>query len=270
MMYQALRGGRLDALGYTSAIAKRRGWERLMSVAAADQPLYLLVSGAAPATIEEVLQTMESIDRLLSDRDGLKWFNRLYLMVTREVDLRPPAGGWKDADWLLLLDVVFAGFYFRAVAGFLSGDSTVPSSWSAMLSVRFTAGIDRIQFALAGMNAHINHDLSLALLATDQQLNVEPDDASPQYVDYEAVNGLLNTVMPSALQMLATGILGEMAQDTGKIGRILAFWDICRARDLAWAFADHLRGLDEVAQQVALAAQDQMTGALGRAILACG
>ena len=38
-----------------------------------------------------------------------------------------------------------------------------------MLSARFTAGIDRIQFALAGMNAHINHDLSLALLATDQQ-----------------------------------------------------------------------------------------------------
>jgi hypothetical protein len=118
------------------------------------------------------------------------------------------------------------------------------------------------------MNAHINHDLSLALLATDQQSNIESDDASPQHVDYEAVIGLLNTVMPSALQMLATGILGQMAQDTGKIGRILAFWDICRARDLAWAFADHLRGLDEVAQQLALAAQDQMTGALGRAILA--
>ena len=218
-----------------------------MPVAAADQPLYLLVSGAAPATIDEVVQRMESIDQLLPDGDGLKWFNRLYLMVTQEVDLRPPAGGWKDPDWLLLLDVVFAGFYFRAVAGFLSGDSTVPSSWSAMLSARFTEGIDRIQFALAGMNAHINHDLSLALLATDQQSNVVPNDASPQHVDYEAVNGLLNTVMPSALQMLATGVLGQMAQDTGKIGRILAFWDICRARDLAWEFADHLRGLDEVA-----------------------
>jgi len=145
----------------------------------------------------------------------------------------------------------------------------MPSSWNAMLSARFTVGIDRIQFALAGMNAHINHDLSLALLATDQQLNLEPDLTSPQHVDYEAVNGLLNAVMPSALQMLATGVLGELAQDTGKIGRILAFWNICRARDLAWEFADHLRGLNDGAGQVALAAQDQMTGALGRAILAC-
>jgi Family of unknown function (DUF5995) len=188
--------------------------------------------------------------------------------VTREVDLQPPAGGWKDADWLLLLDVVFAGFYFRAVAGFLSGASAVPSSWNAMLSARFTAGIDRIQFALAGMNAHINHDLSLALLATDQQMNLEPADGSPQHEDYEAVNGLLNTVMRSALQMLTAGVLGELAQDTGKVGRIFAFWDICRARDLAWDFADHLRGLDVVTRQVALGAQDQMTGALGRAILA--
>jgi Family of unknown function (DUF5995) len=243
--------------------------ERLMSVAAADQPLYQLVSGAAPATIDDVVQTMESIDQLLPDGDGLKWFNRLYLMVTTEVDLHPPAGGWKDANWLLLLDVVFAGFYFRAVAGFLSGASGVPSSWNAMLRARYTPGIDRIQFALAGMNAHINHDLSLALLTTDQQMGIEPDDASPQHVDYEAVNGLLNTVMPAALQMLAVGVLGELAQDTGKIGRILAFWDICRARDLAWGFADHLRGLDDGARQVALAAQDQMTGALGRAILAC-
>jgi hypothetical protein len=119
------------------------------------------------------------------------------------------------------------------------------------------------------MNAHINHDLSLALLATDQQRNLEPDMASPQHVDYEAVNGLLSAVMPAALQMLAVGVLGELAQDTGKIGRILAFWNICRARDLAWEFADHLRGLHGATQQVALAAQDQLTGALGRAILAC-
>jgi hypothetical protein len=238
-----------------------------MSVAPADQPLYEIVSGAAPVTIDEVLKRMESIDQLLPDGDGLKWFNRLYMMVTREVDLQPPAGGWKDADWLLLLDVVFAGFYFRAVAGFLSGASAVPSSWNAMLSARFMAGIDRIQFALAGMNAHINHDLSLALLATDLQMNVEPAEGSPQHVDYEAVNGLLNTVMPSALEMLASGVLGGLAQDTGKVGRILAFWDICRARDLAWGFADHLRDLNDGARQVALAAQNQMTGALGRAIL---
>ena len=240
-----------------------------MTVANQDLSLYQLVSGPAPTSIDDVLRTMHAIDQLLDDSDGLKWFNRLYLMVTEQVDLHPPAGGWKDADWLLLLDVVFAGFYFRALAGYLEGDAATPRSWSAMLGSRDQPGIDRIQFALAGMNAHINHDLSLALLETDQQRNLVPSYGSPQHADYEAVNGLLNTVMPSALEMLATGCLGTAAQDTGKIGRILAFWNMCSARDMAWDFANHLRLLSDGVRPVALAAQDQMTGVLGQAILTC-
>ncbi|MFY9938618.1 MAG: DUF5995 family protein [Silvibacterium sp.] len=238
-----------------------------MSVAPADQALYEIVSSAAPVTIDDVLHTMQSIDQLLPGTDGLKWFNRLYMMVTQQVDEQPPAGGWHDPVWLTRLDVVFASFYFQAIAGFLSDSASTPSAWDALFEARYRTGIDRIQFAMAGMNAHINHDLALALLETDALLNVIPDLNSPQHAYYEAVNGLLKAVMPAALQVLATGILGELAQDTGKIGRILAFWDICRARDLAWAFADHLRGLDGVARAVALESQDQITGALGRAIL---
>ena len=240
-----------------------------MNVAAADQPLFGIVNGAAPATIEDVIRTMQRIDALLADHDGLKWFNRLYLIVTQEVDQHPPAGGWKDTAWLARLDVVFAGLYFRAVADFLKGSTATASSWDALLQARYQAGIDRIQFALAGMNAHINHDLALALLETDSERNIVPNYASPQHVDYEAVNELLNTLMPAALEMLATGVLGQLAQDTGKIGRILAFWNICSARDLAWDFADHLRGMNVVAKEPGILAQDQMTGALGRAILHC-
>src|SRR6185437_11768208 len=236
-----------------------------VSVTAADQPLYTILSGASPKTIDEVLQIMQQIDGLLADEDGLKWFNRLYMMVTKEVDFSPPPGGWKDSDWLLRLDVVFAGFYFRAVAGFLDGSGDTPSSWCALMEARYETGIDRILFALAGMNAHINHDLALALLETDREMNLVPDYGSPQHVDYEAVNGLLNKVMPAALQMLAVGILGLAAQDTGKIGRVLAFWNICKARDLAWDFGNTLWWLKDAALATALAVQDQMTGVVGRA-----
>jgi len=240
-----------------------------VSVAAADQPLYAIVSGAPPKTIDDVLRMMQQIDDLLADGDGLKWFNRLYMMVTKEVDFSPPPGGWEDAVWLLRLDVVFASFYFRAVAGFLDGSDATASSWCALMEARHAPGIDRILFALAGMNAHINHDLALALLETDREMNLVPAHGSPQHVDYEAVNELLNEVMPAALQMLAAGILGLAAQDSGKIGRALAFWNICKARDLAWDFGDSLRGLRGAALTVALAAQDQMTGVVGRAILRC-
>ncbi len=232
-----------------------------------DQPLHDLVTGPVPVTIADVIARMQAIDALLPANDGLKWFNRLYLMVTQQVDLHPPGGAWQSPAWLSRLDVVFAGFYFSAVAG-LCGERTVPSAWSALFEARHRTGIDRIQFALAGMNAHINHDLALALLVTDGELNVVPSPGGPEYADYQAVNGLLKTVMPLTLTMLATDTLGVLAEDTGRVGRLLAFWDICRARDLAWVFANQLRGLTGLNRDLALSSQDAMTGALGRAILA--
>jgi len=74
--------------------------------------------------------------------------------------------------------------------------------------------------------------------------------------------------MPSALTMLATDTLGVLAQDTGKVGRLLAFWDISRARDLAWDFANQLRSFAGITRDGALSTQDALTGVLGRAILA--
>jgi Family of unknown function (DUF5995) len=234
---------------------------------AADQPLDDLVNRPAPVTIADVITRMQAIDALLPANDGIKWFNQLYLMVTQQVDLHPPGGAWQSPVWLNRLDVVFAGLYFSGLADFLAG-RFVPSAWNVLFEARYRTGIDRIQFALAGMNAHINHDLALALLATDTALNVVPAPGSREFADYQSVNGLLNTVMPSALTMLAADTLGVVAQDTGRIGRLLAFWDICRARALAWDFADHLRGLNGVSRDVALSSQDTLTGALGRAILA--
>ena len=237
------------------------------TLSAADQPLYDIVNGPASETITDVIARMKAIDGLLEVNDGLKWFNWLYLIVTERVDLNPPGGAWKSPIWLTRLDVIFASLYFEAVADFLGGTS-VPSAWSALFEARHSEGVDRIQFALAGMNAHINHDLALALLATDAELNVIPAPGGPEFADYQSVNALLNSVMPSALTMLATDTLGVIAQDTGKVGRLLAFWDICSARNLAWDFADHLRGLAGPSRAVALNTQDAMTGALGRSILA--
>jgi len=233
----------------------------------ADSQLLTIARGPAPATIADVLATMQTIDNLLPSGDGLKWFNLLYMMVTKQVDSTLPAGGWKNAPWLTRLDVVFAQFYFTAISNWLSQSPNTCSSWKALLEARFRPGIDRIQFALAGMNAHINHDLALALLATDADLSLVPDKTSREHADFESVNALLEATLPEALQFLATGILGQLAQDTGKIGKLLAIWSVREARDLAWEFADHLRCLTGIVRDSALAAQDQLTGVLGRSLL---
>ena len=141
-------------------------------------------------------------------------------MVTEQVDLNPPGGAWKSPIWLARLDVIFAGYYFDAVANFLAG-AAVPSAWSALFEARYREGVDRIQFALAGMNAHINHDLALALLATDAAMSLVPAAGSPEFADYQSVNALLNSVMPSALTMLATDTLGVLRRIPVRSG---AFW----------------------------------------------
>lgn len=232
-----------------------------------DQQLLQVVTAAEPANIADVIRTMQNIDALLPNTDGLKWFNKLYLSVTQHIDGQAPATAWEDAAWLLRLDVIFAGFYFAAVASFLNHSADTPSSWYALFEMRSSPNIDRIQFALAGMNAHINHDLALALLRTDSEMNLEPKLQSPEHNDYQRVNGILAQVLPEALDFLATGILGVAAQDTGKIGRLLAIWDVAIARDGAWTFADYLRGLPPAIRPLALKIQDKLTGLAGRGLL---
>ena len=238
-----------------------------MSSTATDGQLLEIAAGAAPATIADVVSVMRRIDTLLPTGDGLKWFNLLYLTVTEQVDSNPPPGGWSNPAWLTRLDVVFAGLYFSAISAWLSGSPAVPGSWKALFEARFCAGIERIQFALAGMNAHINHDLALALIETGAELNLVPGKTSPEHDDVEHVNGLLEAALPQSLQFLATGIFGELAEDAGKIGSYLAIWNVRAARDLAWDFADHLRSLAGIPRAAALEAQDQMTGVLGRSLL---
>ena len=236
------------------------------SAAMATLPISELLSNVNPATVADAVSLMQSLDTLLPANDGVRWFNRLYLMVTQQVHTTLNEGAWQSPAWFDHLDVTFAGFYFDALRESLDGKST-PAAWGALFDSRFQTGIDRIQFAVAGMNAHINHDLALALLKTGADLNMVPADDGPEHHDYQAVNVMLEGLMPSTLTMLAGDSLGELAEDTGKVGQLLAFWDISRARDLAWDFAAHLRGLAGPARDMALAVQDAMTGALGRAIL---
>ena len=232
-----------------------------------DAQLFQIVSSAAPTAIADVIGAMQAVDGLLPSGDGLKWFNKLYLMVTQQIDVQPPQNGWEDATWLTHLDVVFAGFYFAAIADALQQKLDLPSSWDALFEARNRSGVDRIQFALAGMNAHINHDLALALLQTNNELDMTPVLQSPEHDDYEHVNDLLEQVLPSALNFLAVGIAGELAQDTGKVGRLLAIWNVRAARDLAWDFSVHLRNLEGVSRDLALEAQDKLTGVIGRSLL---
>ena len=75
---------------------------------------------ATPKTIADVVAIMQAIDALCVDGDGLKWFNLLYMQVTKAVEARINTNGFLNPAWMAALDVEFAGYYFRAIQSRLS------------------------------------------------------------------------------------------------------------------------------------------------------
>ena len=83
-----------------------------------------LLRSAPVSSIDEILSIMTAIDGRLPDSDGVKWFNRLYLQVTRSVRQAVTGLAFRDARFMSELDVVFANLYFAAIA---AGDQDGPS-----------------------------------------------------------------------------------------------------------------------------------------------
>lgn len=196
-----------------------------------------IVSAQPISSIADVVKVMRQIDAALDNHDGLKWFNLLYLKVTESVLTAPP--NWEDAAWLTRLDVVFANLYFDAL---LQPDTA--RAWRPLLQARQRPGIARIQFALAGMNAHINHDLPIAVVQTCTERGIAPAEGTPQHRDFERVNPLLATVEGEVKSFLATGIVGLADQAFGRIDDVIAMWNVQKARATAWNNAEvlwHLR-----------------------------
>ena len=198
--------------------------------------------------IADVIARMQEIDASLPRKDGVAYFNRLYLQVTEAVLTASSGTTFQSPQFLDRLDVVFAGMYFDAEATIGSG-AACPVAWRPLIEQR---GEPRapIQFALAGMNAHINHDLPLAVVQTCQELGLAPDDDSPQHADYETVNSLLKTVEGQVAVWFDTGLIADVEDVTPKdVDNALAMWSVVTAREIAWDHAQviwNLRRMPEL------------------------
>jgi hypothetical protein len=183
-------------------------------------------------TVAEVIARMEATEAAVPAVDGLACFNRMYLGVTRQVYSRLGEGFFADPAFMTHLDVTFAGLYFGAVDA-TSDPAAVPLAWQPLMEQRANTGIEPIQFALAGMNAHINHDLPLALVATCTALATSPD-AGAHYADYQKVDQLLDAAEQSVRESFESA--PELAVDhhLSAVNNLVASWTINSARDLAW------------------------------------
>jgi Family of unknown function (DUF5995) len=196
-------------------------------------------TSSAAASIPDVLATMQAIDNICVDGDGLKWFNWIYTQVTEAVENRVTVGGFEDSAWLSELDVQFANLFFSALNANLTGNPC-PGCWAAMFAVRNQIDIARIQFALAGMNAHINHDLPLAIIATCNATGTVPQHASPQYQDYTGLNDPMDALIDVAKKTLNVRLLGDAMPAESHLEDTIAAWNLATAREKAWDTAESL------------------------------
>jgi len=220
-------------------------------------------------SIDDVVGIMTAIDAGLPDNDGVKWFNRLYLRVTVAVRVAIAGSTFRDREFLERLDIVFANLYFDAAAAGLVDAEAAPPAWRPLFRARRQRGLAPLQFALAGMNAHINRDLPGGIVRCFEITGGAPDDEGPRHEDFERVNDLLERVEGEVKTEFLTGALAALDVAAGQVDDAVAMWNVRAAREAAWTNAQVLWALRDRPRlrDGFFARLDRLTGFAGRGLL---
>jgi hypothetical protein len=150
---------------------------------------------------------------------------------------------FRNPAWLRRLDIVFANLFFEALRKFATDRADTPRAWWPLFSGRDQPDRAPLQFALAGINAHINRDLPVAIVKTCEELGVVPARGSAEFADYQAVNPLLAAAEDRTKSALLTGITAIADRLLGRIDDVVAMWSVVEARDAAWTNGEALWAL---------------------------
>jgi Family of unknown function (DUF5995) len=184
-------------------------------------------------TVDDVVDRMRAIEAGLPRRDGVAVFNRVYLQVTESVRHGLQDGFFRDARFMEQFDVVFAGLYIESVDAAAAG-AEVARPWAPLVEARRRRRVAAAQYALAGMNAHINHDLAVAVVIACGRARREP---ATVHRDYERINDLLATVVRPIRQSFLDSQVVEAGAPLSPLADLISNWSIDAARDAAWVHA---------------------------------
>jgi hypothetical protein len=214
----------------------------------------------ADRTVDEVVERLTTIESNLDgffapgaggplarrDRpplpDGVACFNGMYLEVTKAV--RAALDEFESPGFVERLDVLFAEFYFQAFDA-AAAKAWVSRAWAPLFARKDARGVIALQFAVAGMNAHINNDLAHALVLTWKELDLDPGHDTPEHRDYEKVNGILERVEAELKGPLSDQLIRDVDTMLGTADDFLALWSVRKARAEAWRRAQIMRALPD-------------------------
>jgi hypothetical protein len=189
-------------------------------------------------SVDDVIDRMQQLSSAMPPGDGVRAFNEMYLVTTRQVAAAIGGAQFADPEFMTRLDVVFATLYLGALDLHEADPSRSPRSWGALFHARARPGISQLQFAVAGMNAHINFDLARALVLTAQEVGGALD--AGRRADFQAVNRVLGITQPMVRRELLTGPFAALDQALGEHDDRVSLWGIEAAREFAWSTAQTL------------------------------
>ncbi|WP_241968577.1 DUF5995 family protein [Streptomyces sp. ICBB 8177] len=214
-------------------------------------------------SVDAVVARMTALSAALPPHDGVAVFNAVYLSVTRELNARLGSGFFPHPGHTAELGARFAARYLLAVDADAAGGRP-PDCWRPLFRLRHHREVRPTQFALAGINAHVGHDLPLAVVDTCAALGVEPPAVE---ADFERVGDVLETIEERVREELMPG--PDLLELADPLTHLLGSWSLERARDAAWSTACllwRLRELPTVHEEFARRL-DAGVGLVGRCLL---
>jgi hypothetical protein len=241
------------------------------------QHLARLAGTTMPGSIPEVVRRLAAIHEyasrtsMLRDGDGIASFTRLYHVITTRIGQMVDSGEFKEADFLIRLDVEFAGRYLSALRTYAEDMNRTPGVWRLLFDNRSDPRIAPVNFAIAGVNAHINFDLACALVSTWK--HVAPDGDGPesaQFHDYRLINDVFEQEMDPLREDLGS-LLSRGPDDAiwDRTANWMADLVIRFTRDLAWDEAKRVWecGADDKVMQASAEKLDAIAAFVGERLL---
>ena len=197
---EQLRQVRLNVTS-PKAPALGRGWapaQKAMADALAEQPSDIAGVLARLALVQTVLDGLPPTPAL----NRVASFNSLYYTITDRVATSLVGPDVTEPAFLEMLDVEFAKRYLNALRLWGEDDTETPDAWEVLFRRGQDKRVTRLAGAMLGVNAHINFDLALALIATWKRLGPPRDDTV--HPDYLLINQIFYQEIPGLRRRYST------------------------------------------------------------------
>src|SRR5215472_2088197 len=215
-------------------------------------------------SIDDVIRALDGIiDWAWNEKSRLGYFAALYRRVTRAVLDGIANNQFQNGPLMERLDVNFAGRYVEAFEQFRYGQEPT-SSWQIAFRAAHWWRPIVAQQLLAGINAHINLDLSIAAAVT------APGDQLPGLqADFDQINQVLAGLVSTVEKEVATvsPLLGLLETLSLKTDSAIIDFSLDAARKFAWDHALKMATLTPEQMKSAIHDLDLEAAKFGRMVV---